>query len=98
MEFKERLKQAMDARGISATELSNKSGINKSQISRYLSGERSPKQDAVEQMAKVLNVSVVWLLGLEVDITFGLNKTNLERLEAYARKLKELQDLEESEQ
>lgn len=65
MEFKERLSESMKKEGITATELANKSGVNKSLISRYLSGERSPKKENIEAMAKALHVDISYLLCID---------------------------------
>lgn len=39
--------------------------VSEVSMSRYLSGERSPKAAAIARMARVLNVSTDYLLGLE---------------------------------
>lgn len=39
--------------------------ISEVSMSRYLSGDRSPKAAAIARMARVLNVSTDYLLGLE---------------------------------
>lgn len=60
-----RLKEIIDEKGISQQELSVKSGVHKSKISKYIKGEYCPKADAAQKMAEVLNVSPVWLMGVE---------------------------------
>lgn len=64
--FKERLREAMAAKGMKAIELSEKTGINKASISYYLSGTNVPKQDRIFLLAKALEVSEAWLLGYDV--------------------------------
>lgn len=64
-----RLNEAMTARGMTASELSQKSGLSKSTISRYLSNERSPKSEAITKMAQALDVSASWLLGYDVPMS-----------------------------
>ena len=44
-DFSQRLRQSMIKNNIKATELAQKSGIDKSSISHYLSGTYLPKQD-----------------------------------------------------
>ena len=61
-EFRHRLKQAIDAKQISASELSRLSGVGKSDISYYLKGRYLPKQDKCYFLAKALNVDPGWLM------------------------------------
>lgn len=61
-EFKFRLRESMDKAGINATELSNLSGVNKSDISNYLKGRYVPKQDKCYYLARALNVEPGWLM------------------------------------
>lgn len=63
-----RLKKAMELRGITQAELVKKTGIGKSSISTYLSGEYIPKQKNTYKLAKALNVNEAWLLGQDVEI------------------------------
>lgn len=65
-EIKDRLKKALDDRGMSAAGLAKKSGINKGAISKYLHGSVIPKQSAVGELARALGVSPAWLLGFDV--------------------------------
>ena len=65
MEFKDRLQKTMTATGISARELAKNSGVSEASISRYLSGQITPKPDRVKMMAKVLHVSEAYLLDLD---------------------------------
>ena len=67
-QFAFRLKQAMDMRGIKASELSEKAKIPKSAISQYLSGLYEAKQKNIFKLANVLNVSEAWLMGLDVPM------------------------------
>ena len=61
-EFKDRLRQAMEERGMKAVDLSKASGIGKSDISNYLNGKYLAKQDRVYILANVLGVDPVWLI------------------------------------
>lgn len=62
----ERLKEAMDTAGIKQIDLAHKSGLSHSTISRYISGQVEPRQEAIIKLAKVLNVSEWWLWGYDV--------------------------------
>ena len=64
----ERLKTALEIRDISQSELSRKTGIGKSSISTYLTGEYEPKQKNIYKMALALNVNEAWLMGADVPM------------------------------
>ena len=68
VDFKVRLKQAMDARDMKAVDLCNKTGIPKGAISYYLNGRSEPKADRLYIIAKALDVSEAWLLGYDVQM------------------------------
>ena len=59
----ERLKEALEMRGITPSVLSYKTNISKSSISHYLKGDYEPKKDRIEAMARALHVSEAWLKG-----------------------------------
>lgn len=75
VDFKFRLKQAMDARDMKAVDLCNKTGIPKGAISYYLNGRSEPKADRLYNIAKALDVSEAWLLGYDVD----MERTNAQK-------------------
>lgn len=66
--FSNRLNTAMRIRNIKATELSLKTGIAKSSLSEYINGKYEAKQDGVYLLAKALNISEAWLMGLDVPM------------------------------
>ena len=63
----ERLKQALSEAGMQPADLAKATEMNKSSVSRYLSGQYEPKQEAINKMAIALNVSEMWLWGYDVD-------------------------------
>lgn len=65
MDIKDRIKKAMSENGINARELSKRSGVSESSISRYLLGQMEPRANAAAKIAKALHVDPVWLMGLE---------------------------------
>ena len=69
--IKSRLNEALSARGMTAAELSRLSGINKSSLSRYLSGESIPRSLAIGKMATALRVNPAWVLGYSVPMEMG---------------------------
>lgn len=66
---KDRLREAMKAANKKQADLVRETGLNRGTISRYLSGEVEPRQDAAYKLALVLNVSETWLWGYDVPMT-----------------------------
>ena len=66
--FANRLNKAILLRNIKPIELSEKTGIDKSKISSYMSGRYKAKQDGVYLLAKALDVNEAWLMGLDVPM------------------------------
>ena len=64
----QRLQTAMDMEHKRQAELVTLTGLNKSTISRYCSGECEPKADAISKLASALNVSEMWLWGYDVPM------------------------------
>lgn len=64
--FAQRLREGLNLRGMKQIELATRSGISKYSISHYLKGDWEGKQDAVYELARVLNVSEAWLMGYDV--------------------------------
>lgn len=100
--IKNRLNEAMQKRGITATELAKLTGLNKSSVSRYLTGENIPRSLAIGKLAQALRVNPAWVLGYDVPMDEGvppiqinvekLNDANKERLQAYYQALIDSQD------
>lgn len=99
--IKDRLNEALALRGMNATELAYKSGLNKSSVSRYLSGQMIPRSIAIGKMATALGVSPTWVLGYDVTmdgkemrhIDLGqLSEVNQEKLMAYYQALLDTQE------
>jgi transcriptional regulator with XRE-family HTH domain len=81
-DFSTRLREAIERRGVTAADLSRKTNISTSAISRYLKGEFTPKQDKMHALAISLRVSPAWLMGYDVSIDGKDNKpsdSNLRR-------------------
>lgn len=95
--IKDRLNEAMVLRSMTAAELSSKTGLNRSSVSRYLSGKSIPRSLAIGKMAQALNVSPAWVLGYDVPMesketqptieVHKLSPENLARLTAYYQAL-----------
>lgn len=66
--FANRLRKALEYNNMKPVDLANRTGINKSLISNYLSGTFKAKQDKVNIIAETLGVSEGWLMGYDVDM------------------------------
>lgn len=65
----DRIREAMETAGKKQADLVDETGLNKSTISRYLSGAMEPKQKAISLLARSLEVSEMWLWGYDVPMT-----------------------------
>lgn len=63
---KERLAEAMQETGKKQADLVSATGLNKSVISRCLSGKTEPGNKTIMLLAQALNVSEMWLWGYDV--------------------------------
>ena len=73
VDIKDRIREALEVRGMTAAELSKRSGIGKGSISKYLNGFVVPKQSAIGSMARALSVSPAWLMGYDVNMEVSKN-------------------------
>ena len=64
----DRLKEAMRIRDMKQVDLLARTGINKGAMSSYLTGRYEPKQKNLHALARALNVSEAWLMGLDVPM------------------------------
>jgi transcriptional regulator with XRE-family HTH domain len=70
-----RLKEAMHQVSKTPADVARETGLNKSTLSRYLSGAVEPKQNAVAKLASSLNVSEMWLWGYDVPMVKETKKS-----------------------
>lgn len=66
--FANRLKKALEIRGITAAELSRATNTPESVISQYKNGLYEPKQRRLQNFSEVLQVSIPWLMGADVPM------------------------------
>ena len=76
--FAQRLRQGLDMRGLKQVELATMSGISKYSISHYLKGDWEGKQDAVYELARVLDVAEAWLMGYDVPAERSAPKVSVQ--------------------
>jgi len=72
--FAERLKRAMDIRGMKNAELSRQTGVSEQRIGKYVRGSYEAKQSATYIIAKALHVSPAWLAGYDVSMDPPVDK------------------------
>lgn len=84
----ERIKAALHLRNMKQVELSEKSGINKPSISCYVSGKYEPKQSALYDLGKALDVSEMWLAGYDVPMERPMEQKENDELVDLVDKLK----------
>lgn len=71
-----RLSLALSNANLKPQELADRSGVSKSSISQYVNGSHAPSNISSGKMAKVLNVSPLWLMGFDVEMTTTQSVTN----------------------
>lgn len=64
----DRIKEGLSIRKMRQADLVYKTGIGKSSISTYISGDYEPKQRNIYKIAKALDVSEAWLMGYDVPM------------------------------
>ena len=63
-----RIRTALEIRGMKQADLVEKTKIGKSSISTYLSGAYEPKQKNIYRIASALDVDEAWLMGFDVQM------------------------------
>ena len=67
-ERKNRIREALSIRGLKQVELAEKSNISKGTINNWLAQRYQPKQQALMTLARILDVSEMWLAGYDVPM------------------------------
>ena len=94
MKVQERIKMLMEERGLTQKELANLSGITEASMSKYLSGERTPRIDVIVNLANALHVTTDELIGNDIED----NKMDLIRLKTVlARGMETMSDEDKKE-
>lgn len=87
-ELKDRLREAMGARGMRAVDLVEKTGIPKGTISYYLSGKTEPRADRIYIIARALDINEAWLLGYDVPMARPEERKKNDQLAKLVARLK----------
>ena len=67
-DFNKRLKEALQLRNLTQSDLCELTGIPKSAMSQYVSGAFIPKQERTYLIAQALDISEGWLMGYDVPM------------------------------
>ena len=67
MTIGEKIKFALEMRGMSQKELANKTRLTEVTISRYVNDLRIPKASHIKTLCRALCVSADWLLGVKEE-------------------------------
>lgn len=87
-EIKDRLKEALEIRGLRAADLVEKTGVPKSAVSFYLAGKSKPKADRLYIIAQALDINEAWLLGYDVPMGRTVDQKKNDQLAKLVAKLK----------
>lgn len=63
--FKDRCADLMSYFQIKQVDICNKTGIQKSTMSNFMSGVRNPRQETVAKICHAYNVNPMWLMGFD---------------------------------
>lgn len=78
--IKNRMVELMNYFGLKQNDIVEKTGIPKSAISMYVSGQRSPRQNRLTIIADAYGVNETWLMGYDVPMFKG-NKEKLDEIQ-----------------
>lgn len=94
-EKQNRIKEALQIRNMKQVDLCNKTGINKGSINNWMSQRWQPRQKALMQMARALDVSEMWLAGYDVPMERPVAQKKNDELTQLIFEIKENEDLKD---
>ena len=95
LEKRNRIREALVLRGMKQVELCELTGIKKSSVNNWLSQRWQPKQDALMRMAKVLDVSEMWLAGYDVPMERPIEQKKSDELAQLIHSIRSDNDLKD---
>ncbi len=94
-ERQNRIKEALNLRGMKQVELCERTGIKKSSLNNWLGQRWQPKQEPIMKMARVLDVSEMWLAGYDVPMERPVAQKKSDELTQLIFEMKEDEDLKD---
>jgi transcriptional regulator with XRE-family HTH domain len=94
-ERQNRIREALRIRNMKQVELCEKTKIKKSSLNNWLRQRWQPKQEAVMKMARVLDVSEMWLAGYDVPMERPVAQIKNDELKQLIYEIKEDDDLKD---
>lgn len=85
----DRIRECRESKGLSKTDLSEKTGLTIAAISQFESGERAPSMESLKKLADALEISVDYLIGIAEEISDSNIKAIFRGLEKLTKKDKE---------
>ena len=92
-ERKNRIAEALSMRNLKQVDLVERAGVSKSSLSHWIKQQWQPKQKALYSMAKVLEVSELWLAGYDVPKERPVEQQNTDKLVSLIHRLRSDKDL-----
>lgn len=93
VDIKERIKQGLEIREITQTQLAARANIDKGQLSSYISGKYKPRQNNIDALAAALNVNEAWLMGFEVPMERTSNNIETDQSVSKSVECKEILEI-----
>lgn len=93
VDIKERIKQGLEIREITQTQLAARANIDKGQLSSYISGKYKPRQNNIDALAAALNVSEAWLMGFDVPMERVSNNVEIDQSVSKSVECKEILEI-----
>lgn len=79
-ERKNRIEEALRLRNMKQVELSEKTGISKGALNNWIKQRWQPRQTPLMEMAKVLDVSEMWLAGYDIPMERPVRQKKMDAL------------------
>lgn len=87
-EVRNRIREALNLRGMKQIELAERTGISQQKLNPWINQRWQPKQDSLYKMAKVLDVSELWLAGYNVAMERPVGQKKMDQLAESILKVK----------
>lgn len=93
VDIKERIRQGLEIREITQTQLAARANIDKGQLSSYISGKYKPRQNNIDALAAALNVNEAWLMGFDVPMERASNNIETDQSVSKSVECKEILEI-----